>query len=108
MRETTIERRAFLTRLSLVAGGALAGASLLVAGSGCGSLASLASPPAAEPAAVALTVDAAACVGCKRCVAVAPTAYRMDPQTRKAEAIPGASAAGLEAGARACPVNATH
>lgn len=61
---------------------------------------------AADPAAV--SVDPAACIGCQRCVAVAPEAYRMDPQTRKAETIAGASAAALEAGARACPVNAIH
>lgn len=103
-----MERRAFLARLGLVAGGALAGASLLVAGSGCGSLAGLPSVAAVAPTEVAVTVDTAACIGCQRCVAVAPAAFRMNPQTHKAETIPGASAAHLERGAQACPVRAIH
>lgn len=58
--------------------------------------------------AAAVSVDPSACVGCRRCVAVAPEAYRMNPETHKAEAIAGASVAALEAGARACPVHAIH
>lgn len=101
---TIMARRAFVARMALLAGGALAGMSLLVAASGCSDQAAATSQPAAAP----LSVDAAACVGCKRCVAVAPEAYRMNAQTRKAEVIPGAPVAALEAGARVCPVHAIH
>jgi len=52
------------------------------------------------------TVDADRCIGCVRCVNVAPGAFRIIPETGKAEVIEGASAAEIALGAKACPVNA--
>jgi len=102
-------RRAFLKRLALAGGGALAGIAVLAGVSGCtSSVATLSAPTAAQPAATTVTVDAAACIGCKRCVAVAPEAFRMNAKTNKAEIIPGAPAAAIKRGAAACPVDAIH
>lgn len=54
------------------------------------------------------TVIADRCIGCVKCVRVAPEAYRMNPDTNKAEIIPGAPAEAIARGARACPVNAVR
>lgn len=97
----TMARRQFLARLGLAAGGALAGMAVLLGASGCARV-------RAEPTTNTVTVDASACIGCRRCVAVAPGAFRMNPQTKKAETIPGAPAAALRRGAAACPVHAIH
>lgn len=51
-------------------------------------------------------VDAERCVGCARCVRVAPEAFRMNPETGRAEVIDGASVEDIERGAQACPVKA--
>ena len=51
-------------------------------------------------------VDAEKCIGCVRCVNVAPEAFRMNPETRKAEVIDDASAESIARGAQACPVDA--
>ncbi|MGI5818509.1 MAG: ferredoxin [Armatimonadota bacterium] len=61
---------------------------------------------AREQASTAPSVDAERCVGCVRCVNVAPEAFRMNSETRKAEVIAGAPAAAIERGAKACPVDA--
>jgi ferredoxin len=55
---------------------------------------------------MAARIDAERCVGCARCVNVAPEAYRMNPDTEKAELIEGAPREAVEAGAKACPVDA--
>ncbi len=52
------------------------------------------------------SVDAEKCVGCVRCVNVSPEAFRMNPETGRAEVIPGASAEDIARGAQACPVHA--
>jgi len=52
------------------------------------------------------SVDAEKCVACVRCVNVAPNAFRMNPDTGKAEVIEGASAEDVALGAKACPVHA--
>ena len=52
------------------------------------------------------SVDAERCIGCARCVNVSPEAFRMNPDTGKAEIIEGASAEDIAVGARACPVHA--
>jgi ferredoxin len=52
------------------------------------------------------TVDPERCIGCARCVNVAPEAFRMNSDTGKAEVIEGASEECIECGARACPVDA--
>ncbi len=51
-------------------------------------------------------VNADRCIGCGRCVQAAPEAYRMNPETGKAEIIEGAPAEAIERGAKACPVGA--
>ncbi len=51
-------------------------------------------------------VDPSKCIGCTKCVRVAPDAFKMDPSTNKAEVKPGAPAASVERGATACPVGA--
>lgn len=51
-------------------------------------------------------VDAVKCIGCNKCVRVAPDAFAMDAKTGKAYVKPGASAASVAKGARACPVDA--
>ena len=51
-------------------------------------------------------VDAERCIGCVRCVNVSPEAFRMNPETRKAEVIDGAAAEDVSRGALACPVDA--
>jgi ferredoxin len=66
-------------------------------------------PPAAtdeRPASDTAQVDPKACVSCVRCANVAPEAFRMTPETRKAEVIDGAPAEAIERGAMACPVDA--
>ncbi len=52
------------------------------------------------------TVVAGRCIGCGRCVAAAPEAFSMNPQTGKAEIKPGAPADAIARGAKACPVGA--
>lgn len=52
------------------------------------------------------TLDADRCIGCVRCVNVSPEAFRMNPETGKAELIPGAPVECVERGALACPVDA--
>jgi ferredoxin len=54
------------------------------------------------------SVDAERCIGCVRCVNVAPEAFRMNPETGKAEVIDGAPAEAVEHGAEACPVHAVN
>ncbi len=61
---------------------------------------------AAAESATGASVDAEKCVACVRCVNVAPEAFRMNPDTGKAEVIEGASAEDIARGAQACPVNA--
>ena len=51
-------------------------------------------------------VDPSKCIGCTKCVRVAPDAYTMNPDTNKAEIRPGAPAASVEKGAKACPAGA--
>jgi len=51
-------------------------------------------------------VDADKCIGCVGCVNVAPEAFRMNPETRKAEVVAGASAEDIQRGVKACPVDA--
>ena len=51
-------------------------------------------------------VDSSKCIGCTKCVRVAPDAFKMNPSTNKAEVKPGAPAASVEKGAKACPVGA--
>ncbi len=51
-------------------------------------------------------VDPDKCIGCNKCVRVAPDAFEMDKQTKKAEIKPGAPAASVAKGAKACPVEA--
>ena len=51
-------------------------------------------------------VDQDKCIGCKKCVRVAPDAFEMDKRTKKAEIKPGAPAASVARGAKACPVGA--
>jgi ferredoxin len=51
-------------------------------------------------------VDTERCIACVRCVNVSPEAFRMNPDTGKAEVIPGASAEDIARGAQACPVHA--
>jgi ferredoxin len=62
----------------------------------------------ADSQASAAAVDADRCIGCVRCVNVAPEAFRMNPETRKAEIIAGASAEDIARGAQACPVDAIN
>lgn len=52
------------------------------------------------------TVDESRCVGCGKCVAVAPEAFEIDPETGKAKIKDGASGEDINRGARACPVGA--
>ncbi len=51
-------------------------------------------------------VDADKCIGCQKCVRVAPDAFKMNTGTKKAEVKPGAPAGSIEKGAKACPVDA--
>lgn len=57
-------------------------------------------------AAASPRVDPSKCIGCTKCVRVAPDAFQMNPSTNKAEIKPGAPAASVEKGAKACPVDA--
>ena len=52
------------------------------------------------------SVDTEKCIACVRCVNVAPEAFRMNPDTGKAEVIEGASAEDIARCAQACPVHA--
>lgn len=52
------------------------------------------------------TVVASRCIGCGRCVAAAPEAFAINPQTGKAEIKAGAPADAIARGVRACPVGA--
>jgi ferredoxin len=64
-------------------------------------------PPADEQATSEIArVDPDRCIGCVRCVNVAPRAFRMNPETSKAEVVDGAPADAIERGAIACPVDA--
>ncbi len=63
-------------------------------------------PHASDDGQTAASVDAARCIGCVRCVNVAPEAFRMNPETRKAEVIADAPAESIARGAQACPVDA--
>lgn len=83
----------------------------------CADCPTAATPPCAEAqgcsgggcaAEACATVDAARCIGCGKCVAVAPEAYRMNPQTGRAEIKPGAPADAIARGARVCPVKAVN
>ncbi len=65
-----------------------------------------ADPAPAPAAATAAHVDQDACIGCGRCVDAAPDAFGMNSETGRAFVKPGASAASIEAGAAACPVDA--
>ncbi|HCU38661.1 MAG TPA: hypothetical protein DGT21_25570 [Armatimonadetes bacterium] len=60
----------------------------------------------ASQASSSARVDASKCIGCAKCVRVAPDAFKMNPSTNKAEVKPGAPAAAVEKGAKACPVGA--
>ena len=51
-------------------------------------------------------VDPDKCIGCVRCVNIAPDAFEMNPETRKAEIVDGASAEDVARGAQACPASA--
>ncbi len=51
-------------------------------------------------------IDVDACIGCRVCAEVAPEAYRMNPDTNKAELIEDAPADAVERGGEACPVDA--
>lgn len=59
-----------------------------------------------EQAQPCATVDASRCVGCGKCVAVAPEAFEIDPETGKAKIKDGASQEDIARGIRACPVGA--
>lgn len=59
-------------------------------------------------AGAAPSVDQTRCVGCVRCVNVAPEAFRMNPETGRAEIIEGAPSESVERGAKACPVDAIN
>ena len=62
--------------------------------------------PAATSATSKPYVDQDKCIGCGKCVRVAPDAFEMNTQTKKAEIKPGAPAASVCKGAKACPVGA--
>ena len=51
-------------------------------------------------------VDSTKCIGCAKCVKVAPEAYEMDADTGTAKIQDGASQEAIERGAKACPVGA--
>jgi ferredoxin len=59
-----------------------------------------------DAAAETAHVDQDRCIGCVRCVNVAPDAFRINPDTGKAELIDTAPADAIARGARACPVDA--
>lgn len=59
-----------------------------------------------ESQAATAHVDADRCIGCARCVNISPQAFRMNPETRKAEVIDGATAEDIACGMQACPVGA--
>lgn len=52
------------------------------------------------------SVDAERCIGCARCVNIAPEAFAMDSETKKAKVVEGASPEAVHRGAQACPVDA--
>jgi ferredoxin len=51
-------------------------------------------------------IDEERCIGCARCVNVAPEAFEMNPDSGKAEVVEGAPQEAIERGAAACPVDA--
>lgn len=51
-------------------------------------------------------VDSSKCIGCGKCVKVAPEAFEIDTDTGKAKIKDGASQEAIERGAKACPVDA--
>ncbi len=51
-------------------------------------------------------VDASKCIGCGKCVRVAPEAFEIDKKTGKAKIKVGASKAAVARGAKVCPVDA--
>ena len=51
-------------------------------------------------------MDAEKCIGCTRCTRVAPEAFEMNTETKKAEVKENAPAEMVERGAKACPVDA--
>jgi len=51
-------------------------------------------------------VNADRCIGCGKCVRVAPEAFEINPETGKAEIRDGAPQDAVERGAQACPVGA--
>ena len=53
-------------------------------------------------------VDPDKCIGRGECVRVAPDAFEMDKQTKKANVKPGAPAASVARGAKACPMGAVQ
>jgi ferredoxin len=64
--------------------------------------------PAATSSTAKPYVDEDKCISCGKCVRVAPEAFEMDKQTKKAEIKPGAPAASIAKGANACPVGAVQ
>jgi len=65
-------------------------------------------PLAAEVGESGAQVDPDKCIGCGRCVQVAPEAYEWNLTTRKAEVKPDAPPEALVRGAEACPVDAVR
>jgi len=62
--------------------------------------------PAAAAAAKKPYVDASKCIGCGKCVRVAPEAFEIDKKTGKAKIKVGASKVAVARGAKVCPVDA--
>ncbi len=58
------------------------------------------------PAAAKPYVDASKCIGCSKCVRVAPEAFEINEQTGKAQIKPAAPPEAIARGAKACPVDA--
>ncbi len=65
-----------------------------------------ASSPTAVTDKSAAYVDTSKCIGCSKCVKVAPEAFELDADTGKAEIKDGASEEAIARGAEACPVGA--
>lgn len=62
--------------------------------------------PAAESTRTKPYVDADRCIGCTRCTRVAPEAFEMNRETKRAQVKNNAPADMVERGAKACPVDA--